>query len=108
MSWLKANQIFRFQINNSLTFDKKLGAYRKKNRWFIYGVSDIIGIYKGKFFAIEVKTKTGKLSEHQKIFLNDVKKNGGIAFVARSIDDVHRGLNEGLLVTADFKQAECS
>lgn len=103
MGYLDFEKIFRFQINNSLTFDKNLGAYRKKNRWFVYGVSDIIGIYKGKFFAVEVKTKTGRLSEHQKIFLNNVKTNGGIAIVARSIDDVKRGLDEGLLVTTEPK-----
>lgn len=66
------------------------------------GVADILGITKvkvadlvaqgteevGIFTAIEVKTKTGKLSAHQEKFLNEVKANGGITLVARSADDV--------------------
>ncbi len=59
------------------------------------GVSDIIGIYKGRFFAIEVKTEKGKLNKHQEEFLDLVKWNGGIALVARSADDVFEGLGIG-------------
>lgn len=60
------------------------------------GVSDIIGIYKGKFFAIEVKTAKGKLSDHQKRFLAGVNENGGIGFVAKSFEDVFDNLKLGL------------
>ena len=59
------------------------------------GVSDIIGIYKGKFLAIEVKTEKGRLSKHQEEFLDHVVWNGGIAIVARSVDDVFEGLGIG-------------
>ena len=52
------------------------------------GISDIIGIYQGKFLAIEVKTLRGRLSDHQLRFIDNIKKEGGIAFVARSVDDV--------------------
>ena len=61
------------------------------------GVSDIVGIYKGKFFAIEVKTKKGKLNVHQENFLEAVVMNGGIGFVARSGEDVFEGLGIGKL-----------
>ena len=56
------------------------------------GVSDIIGIYKGRPLAIEVKTAKGKLSEHQERFLTRWKNEGGIAIVARSVEDVEQGL----------------
>ena len=52
------------------------------------GVPDIIGIYKTRFLAIEVKTKRGMLSERQAIFLNNINAEGGIGFVARSVEDV--------------------
>lgn len=52
------------------------------------GVSDIVGIFKGRFFALEVKTVKGRLSDYQRLFLSEVAMNGGIAFVARSVDDV--------------------
>ena len=53
----------------------------------IRGISDIIGCYKGHFLAIEVKNQTNKLSEHQEAFLDNVRRSGGIAFVARSVND---------------------
>ena len=52
------------------------------------GVSDIIGCYKGRFLAIEVKKPGGKLTLMQAKFLAQVEDAGGIAFVARSLDDV--------------------
>lgn len=57
------------------------------------GVSDILGIYKGRFLAIEVKTERGKLSPAQERFIQNINDNGGIAFVARSIDDVENNLH---------------
>lgn len=58
------------------------------------GISDIIGIYHVRPLAIEIKTAKGKLSEHQISFLNNFKKEGGIAFVARSVEDVIENLKE--------------
>lgn len=52
------------------------------------GVSDIIGIYKGRFLAIEVKKPGAKPTNHQWNFLKAVHENGGIALVARSVEDV--------------------
>lgn len=57
------------------------------------GITDIIGIYQGMPLAIEVKTEKGKLSEHQISFIQNFKKEGGIAFVARSVDDVEKKLS---------------
>ena len=52
------------------------------------GSSDLVGFdSKGKFIAIEVKTKTGKLSEDQSRFIDVVNSVGGIAYVARSTDE---------------------
>ena len=56
------------------------------------GVSDIIGCYEGTFFAIEVKTQKGVITEHQKDFLRRVEEAGGIAIVARSCEDVVEAL----------------
>lgn len=56
------------------------------------GVSDILGIFKGKPLAIEVKTDRGRVSDAQKDFLKRWNKEGGIGFVARGVDDVIDGL----------------
>lgn len=76
------------------------GIWNKERRVFMrlngigdrVGVADIIGIHNKMFFAIEVKTKTGKITENQLSFLEDVNANGGVGFVARSVEDVQRGL----------------
>lgn len=56
------------------------------------GVSDIVGIYKGRFLAIEVKAPKGKPSPAQVAFLDRIRQEGGIAILAYSIDDVIEGL----------------
>jgi len=60
------------------------------------GSSDIIGMENktGRFIAIEVKTEIGKLTEKQEAFLFKVREGGGIAFVARSVEDVIKALEE--------------
>lgn len=53
------------------------------------GMSDIMGILKdGRTIAIEVKSRTGTVHAHQHAFLNSIAMAGGVAFVARSVDDV--------------------
>lgn len=56
------------------------------------GVADILGIYQGRMLAIEVKGPKGRVSEKQQEFIDTVNECGGIAFVARSVDDVIRGI----------------
>jgi len=56
------------------------------------GVPDIIGIWQGRMLGIEVKTAKGKLSVQQQRFLDAIRREGGIAFCARSVDDVIEGL----------------
>lgn len=53
------------------------------------GMSDILGMLKGgRLMAIEVKSATGKIHTHQQEFLDLINAGGGLAFVARSVDDV--------------------
>jgi len=78
-------ECFVWKCNNFGTY----GKFRKaKSKHIINGVSDILGIYKGRFLAIEVKTKTGKTSTEQDQFLENIRIQGGISFVARSLEEV--------------------
>lgn len=53
------------------------------------GCPDILGQLKtGAFLAIECKSTIGKLTPEQAEFLSLVNQHGGLAFVARSVDDV--------------------
>jgi hypothetical protein len=56
------------------------------------GVADIIGVWNGRFLAIEVKRPDGRLTEDQERFIGKIRAHGGIALVARSVDDVIDGL----------------
>lgn len=53
------------------------------------GSSDLIGIQAktGRFFGIEVKTKSGRASKEQDNFITHVNKAGGIAGIARSPEE---------------------
>jgi len=80
-------------------FDSKRQCFRKSfNKFHINGVSDILGIMGGRFICIEVKSPKGRLSPNQKVFLGEITSLGGLAFMARSIDDVKEMFRkEGLL-----------
>jgi len=54
------------------------------------GISDLVGIYKGRFVAIEIKTPENKkgATKLQQWFIKKVNHCGGIGFVARSSEEV--------------------
>ncbi len=53
------------------------------------GTSDVTGCSKdGRFIAIEAKIKPNKPTELQEAYLEEIRKRGGIALVAYTLDDV--------------------
>jgi hypothetical protein len=53
------------------------------------GSSDILGILPGgRFLAIEVKAKGGRVSPEQRNFLEQVRGLGGVAIIAYSFKDI--------------------
>lgn len=89
LTFLRAKGIFCFKVDSVGYYDQRLKVYRKPNNPFrILGMPDIHGIYKGCPFYIEVKKAKGRLSPEQKIFLDRAKKEGAIAFVAHSVEEV--------------------
>jgi hypothetical protein len=69
---------------------------------FPKGISDILGIYKGQFLAIEVKRPGGRMSPDQEKFIDRVNQEGGIGFVAYSVDDVVERLGLGVKLNPMF------
>lgn len=59
------------------------------------GISDLIGVYKGRFYAIEVKTEDNKrgTTRLQEIFLEIINNCGGVGFVATSVEEVKEKIN---------------
>ncbi len=52
------------------------------------GISDTLGVYQGRFFALECKSKDGGPTPLQRVFLRLVTKAGGIAGVVKTVADV--------------------
>ena len=76
-------------------------VYRGRKRLIRFGKvgsADILGVLPGgKLLAIEVKAMKGKVTPAQQEFLDNINSNGGVAFVARSIEDVQQHI--GSLLT---------
>jgi penicillin-binding protein-related factor A (putative recombinase) len=86
LEYLQAKRIFCWKQATT-------GIYKPDGTGYIpvglKGVSDILGVLSGgRFLAIEVKRPSGKLSEAQVEFLQNINLHGGLGFVAHSIDDV--------------------
>lgn len=56
------------------------------------GSADLVGIVapSGRFLAVEVKMPNGRLTPEQEAWLATVRRFGGIAEVARSIEDAEK------------------
>ena len=72
------------------------GAAKVGNRFIRFGwcgCSDLLGQLKdGRFLACEVKAKNGRLRPEQSLFLERVRRAGGVAIVARNALDVIKEL----------------
>lgn len=66
---------------------------RKISDRFTSGIPDIIGCYDGRFYAIEVKTPTGKLSKIQIYEMEQIFKAKGLYCHAMSAEGVERWWN---------------
>lgn len=80
--------VFRNNVGLFLTEDG-----RKIRTGLCIGSADLIGWYKGKFLAIEVKQPGKNATPDQQNFINQVNDSGGIAFVAHSVDEAVKELN---------------
>lgn len=73
------------------------GGCKAGNRWLHFGLKgsgDIIGMTRsGRFLSVEIKTATGVLRPEQATFMERVRAHGGMAIVARSVEDL---VKEGL------------
>jgi hypothetical protein len=58
------------------------------------GTPDLLGVMSpGRAFAIEVKAEKGRQRAAQVAWQNAWEKRGGIYILARSVEDVYRGLD---------------
>ena len=83
--------IFRINVGKGYTLD---------GRYFETGVpvgfSDLFGVRRsdGKAVFIEVKKPTGRVRPEQKNFIEQMRKNGAIAGICRSVEDAMKLITE--------------
>jgi len=82
--------------SQGMIWDK--GGERKviklRSRYRAEGKSDILGVYRGKFFAIEVKSGRGKPTQAQLNFIESIKRAGGHGIVVWSLDEAISFMNQ--------------
>jgi len=72
------------------------GSASRWMRFGFIGCSDYIGqLICGRFLAVEIKRPGKGPTDDQGAFLDNVRKYGGVAFVARNAGDVFRELDGG-------------
>lgn len=87
------DDIFMFRINVGV-FRPMHGDQRRAIRSAPDGTPDLLGVKApGLAFGIEVKTAKGAQREAQKNWQKAWEKRGGIYILARSVEDVYKGLD---------------
>src|ERR1700722_15178458 len=88
LTWCKGNAIFAFPIQNGGIYDPVKKLFRRPSKNFMPGISDILGLHKGKMFALELKHgKYTKPTPEQDRFLRRVIEDGGYSAVIRSFKE---------------------
>ena len=85
--------LFYLQISGIYCWRNNTGGTKTKTGFIRFGKvgsSDILGILPdGRFLAVECKRERGgKVSEQQKVFLDMIEKNHGVAWVVNSLEDL--------------------
>lgn len=88
LRWLKDHGIYAWRNNTGMAW---IGNH--PIRFGLPGSGDILGLLpNGKFLSIECKSKTGRQSEDQKRFQENIEQNRGIYVLAYSVEDLERAL----------------
>lgn len=77
-------------VDGLCVWRNNIGKTETNGRWIAYGVggpggADLIGVYRGRFIAIEIKTPRGTQTDEQRRFQRLVELRGGIYVVLRSV-----------------------
>lgn len=77
-----------FRRNTGLLIRDKAGGFRfGKPRLSQKGKPDLILCWRGRFVAVEFKTRTGKVSVDQKTWLDHCEFHNGVVLIPRSVDE---------------------
>lgn len=95
LALLKHHPLVAFAYRSQSGLLRSLDDDARKVRVGFRGLSDIVGALRdGRWLAIECKSAAGRVSDDQAAFLDAVRAIGGVACVARNVDDVMGALEE--------------
>ncbi len=78
-------------------FRNNCGVAQRNGHTIRFGVgspggADLIGLFNGRFIAIEVKTPIGRQTPEQKLFQQLIESKGGVYVILRSADEARAWL----------------
>lgn len=95
LDFLNKRGIFAWKNHTVGIWDAEKNIFRQLGKFSIKGSSDILGVLNGgRLLAIEVKSERGRVTKEQLAFIKKINSLGGLAFIARSIEDVIINLNK--------------
>ena len=85
---------FKQRVIDTIRTEYPDAWFKKISDRFQSGIPDIIGCLNGRFFAIELKVPGGRVDRLQTYELERIRKAGGRAIVAYSLDQVRGFLKD--------------
>lgn len=90
LRWLKDRDIYAWRNNTGMVW-----SGNHPIRFGLVGSADIIGLLPdGRFLAVECKSKTGKQSDVQKRFQENIEQNHGVYVLAYGVEDLEEALQK--------------
>lgn len=86
--YLEMRGYFWWPTNTVGVYDPIKKLHRRPPKWFKAGVPDANLIKDGVYYALELKSTTGKQSKEQEEFELKVDLNGGRYYIIRSVADL--------------------
>ena len=92
--WLTLRGVYVWRQDNSAPYNEQIGArVKERSRDHVDGLADLGATLPGGIqLQIETKSHYGKATPAQLKHLAKVRALGGVAFVARSVDEVEKNL----------------
>jgi hypothetical protein len=95
LEYLELRGAYAYRQNTGAAEYQDKAGKKRFVRYGKPGASDIVGLLPGgRFIAVECKAPGGRLSELQAGYLRDIERMGGLAVVARSVEDLAKSLEE--------------
>jgi hypothetical protein len=91
LEYLALRGIYAYRQNTGAAEYQDKKGKKRFVRYGKLGASDIVGLLPGgRFIAVECKAPGGRLSDHQIKYLEDIERMGGLAVIARSVEDLEK------------------